>query len=418
MLPLVLALAITHVTVVDVNSGRLQHDMTVVVSGERIAGMGSFQPPQDTEAIDGRGKYLIPGLWDMHVHLSGTTASALPVLVANGVTSVRDMGSRLGEIDDWRTRIAAGVMIGPRILRVGPILNGQKFNELQLVTGNPDETRGVVRALKQVGVDFIKIHRRLPRDSYFALIDEARKLSIPVVGHIPMTVSPEEASNAGQSTIEHTETLFEGTFSAGLKGPLARAIRRFREAGGPKLFATFAKNHTVVDPTLSPWFALIDDPGFDDPNLRYVAASSRRQIKPVAPADLKEMRDTFAEFKEVVRQMHRAGVPLVTGSDIAGARIPGFTLHRELSLLVECGLTPLEALRASTVVPAQLVGKASDLGSVEEGKLADLVLLDANPLDDIQNTQRISAVVIGGKFLRRAELDRLLESAVKLAAAN
>ena len=141
----------------------------------------------------------------MHVHLSWTTASALPLLVANGVTCVRDLGSDLAQIDAWRAEIAAGVRVGPRMVRAGPILNGQSFNRYQLVTGNPDQARGIVRALKQVGVDFIKVHRRVPRDSYFTIVDEARKQGLALVGHIPMTVTPEEASDAGQ-LIEHTET--------------------------------------------------------------------------------------------------------------------------------------------------------------------------------------------------------------------
>ncbi len=185
----------------------------MVIDNGRITGIaksGAARIPPGSELVDGRGKFLIPGLWDMHVHLSWTTASALPVLIANGITGVRDMGSQLAEIDAWRTKIAAGLLIGPCIVRAGPILNGQKFNAFQLVAGNPDQTRGVVRALKQVGVDFIKVHRRLPRDSYFALIDEAKQQGLKVVGHIPMTVTPEEASDAGQATLEHADTLFEG----------------------------------------------------------------------------------------------------------------------------------------------------------------------------------------------------------------
>lgn len=171
--------------------------MMVVIRDGRITSIEkSGAVRKNTQVVQGRGKFLIPGLWDMHVHLSWTTASALLVLVANGVTGVRDMGGRLGEIDEWRTRIAAGLLVGPRVVRSGPILNGQKFNSYQMVPGNPDETRGVVRALKEVGVDFIKIHRRLPRDSYFALIDEAKRQGLTVVGHIPMTVTPEEASDA------------------------------------------------------------------------------------------------------------------------------------------------------------------------------------------------------------------------------
>ena len=411
------SLAITHVTVIDVSSGAVQTDMTVVVAGNRIAELGkSATVPKNARVVDGRGKFLIPGLWDLHVHLSWTTEIALPVLVANGVTSVRDMGGRLGELDAWRTKIEAGLLVGPRIVRVGPILNGRSFNPLQMVPGNPDETRGVVRALKFVGVDFIKVHRRLPRDSYFALIDEAKKQGLTVVGHIPMTVTPEEASESGQATIEHTETLFEGTFSTGLiDSQLPDAIKKFRADGAGKLFARFVKNHTVVTPTLVAYRSIIqsaDTSTFQDPRFRYVAFSLKKQfqqqVKPLPDSELTVIKQTFAEFLEVVRQMNRSGVTLMAGSDIAGPRVPGFTLHDELALMVEAGLTPVQALRAATLTPAEVLHKVNDLGSIEGGKIADLLLLDANPLEDIHNTQRISAVVLNGRFFDRKALDSLL----------
>jgi imidazolonepropionase-like amidohydrolase len=204
--PQIRILAFTHVTVINPAGGPPASNMTVVITGERITAVGnsgSVPIPRRARVINSAGKYLIPGLWDMHVHLSWTTATALPVLIANGVTGVRDMGGRLSELDEWRAKINAGVLVGPRIVRAGPILNGRQFNPLQLVSGNPDETRGVVRALKHVGVDFIKTHRRMPRDSYFALVDETKKQGLTLVGHIPMTVTPEEASDAGQATIEH-----------------------------------------------------------------------------------------------------------------------------------------------------------------------------------------------------------------------
>jgi imidazolonepropionase-like amidohydrolase len=438
------ALAITHVTVVDTMGGPAQQDVTVVIRNRRIASIektGSTSVPKDAQQVDGRGKFLIPGLWDMHVHLSWSTSSALPALVANGVTGVRDMGGRLSEIDEWRMKIAAGLLVGPRIIRAGPMLNGQKFNSYQMVPGNPDETRGVVRALKEVGVDFIKVHRRLPKDSYFAAIDEAKRQGLQLVGHIPMTVTPEEASNAGQATIEHTETLFEGTFSAGLKeGQLPAAIRRFRseasEKGDPlslgegrgqgkKLFAQFVKNGTVVTPTLATWRFTIQslDPSTpEDPRSRYVALSLRKEAqkgaKSVSPEMLAGMKETFAELREVVRQMNRSRVTLMAGTDTAGPRIPGFGLHDELAILAEVGLTPLQVLQAATLIPARLMKNTSDFGTVETGKIADLVLLDADPLDDIRNTQRISAVVIGGKLLLRADLDELLREAERLASKN
>ncbi|HWT00628.1 MAG TPA: amidohydrolase family protein [Pyrinomonadaceae bacterium] len=424
-------LVLTGVTVIDVTgAAQPAAGVTVVIEGGRIREVGlaaKVKVPKGARVVNASGKYLIPGLWDMHVHLSWTKASALPVLVANGVTSVRDLGGRLDELDAWRTEIAAGLRVGPRILRAGPILNGRSFNPLQMVPGNPDETRGVIRALKYVGVDFIKVHRRMERDSYLAAIDEAKKQGLALVGHIPMTVTPEEASDAGQVTIEHTETLFEGTFSERNKDrKLPDAIRQFRDGGeAEKLFARFAKNGTVVTPTLVAFSSIIEayDPALPpNPLKRYVALSykeeERKRAQTISAEDLAETKATFAELKEVVRLLHKAGVTLMTGSDIAATRVPGFTLHDELALLVGAGLTPLEALRAATVTPARVMKKEKDLGTIEAGKLADLVLLDANPLDDIGNARRIRAVIVNGKLLDRAALDRLLAEAERDALKN
>ena len=422
-------LAFTRVTLIDGRSAEPVPEMTVVVIGGRIAEVGRtgiVTVPKDARVFDATGKFLIPGLWDMHVHLSWTTPTALPVLLANGVTGVRDMGGHLGEIDEWQTKIRGGLLMGPRIVRAGPTLNGQKFNPLQMVAGNPDETRGVIRALKQVGVDHIKVHRRMLRDSYFAAVEEAKKQQLPLVGHIPMTVRPEEASDAGQATIEHTETLFEGTFTAALNGRrLADAIRQFRAEAAEKLFARFVKNGTVVTPTLIAYRSAIDghDPTLPpDPRQRYVARSQKRAAQQretqVSPEVLAELKETFAELREVVRLMNRSGVILITGSDVAVTRVPGFTLHDELVLFVDSGLTPWEALKAATLMPAKVVNRAGDLGSIEAGKIADLILLDANPLADIRNTQRIRAVIADGKLFDRAALDALLVEAARAAESN
>ncbi len=424
-LPPSASLAIAHVNVINTEDGSIQRNMAVLIRNGRIVSVegagGSI--PGEVQQIDGRGKFLIPGLWDMHVHLSWTTASALPVLVANGVTGVRDAGSDLTEIDDWRTKIAAGLLIGPRIVRAGPILNGQSFNRYQLVTETADQARGIVRALKQVGVDFIKIHRRVPRDAYFTIMDEAKKQGLAVVGHIPMTVRPEEASDAGQ-LIEHEETLFEGTFSADLT-PAERpgALRRFYAEVADTLFARFVRNQTPVTSTLVAWQETVAwvDHGLSDPRLRYVARSQIEALKRMPPLSAEEqagVKQTFAELKEALRRLNRSGVMLLAGSDVAGPRIPGFSLHDELALMVDAGLTPLQALRSATLNPAKIFKRDNDFGSITPGRLADLVLLDANPLDDIRNTQRIAAVVMGGKLLLRPDLDALLRTGEEMASKN
>ncbi len=353
-------LAITNATVIDAAGSPPLPDTTVVIEGERIRATGRISAPDGAVIVQGRGMYLIPGLWDMHAHLCWAKESALSALLANGVSGVRDMGGHLYEIDAWRARIEVGVLPGPRVVRAGPILNGRKANQYQVLTGGADEARGVVRALKQAGVDLIKVHRRVEREAYFAIADEAKRQELPLAGHIPMTITPEEASDAGQQ-IEHVETLFEGTFSDGLDDsdwPLA--IEKFRAAGGAeRLFERFARNSTVFDPVLIGYRSLIDAAEGSlaaDPRSRYVAASFRQAGKAQPAADaaqLETQRRTFAQFIEIVRAARASGVTMIAGTDLAAARLPGFHLHDELALLAEAGLSPAEALRAATLDTGQ-----------------------------------------------------------------
>jgi imidazolonepropionase-like amidohydrolase len=272
--------------------------------------------------------------------------------------------------------------------------------------------RDAARELDEAGVDFLKTHRRTSRDAYFALIDEGAKLDLDVVGHIPMQVEPEEAAASGQATIEHTETLFEGTFDAARTERWPAAVRRFRSAGADALFARIVENGVPVTPTLVPWALVLEGPGGSE---RYVAASMRAAAQPISDEDRREWEELFPEFLAVVGHLNRAGVTLLAGTDIATDRPPGFTLHRELELLVDAGLTPAEALGAATSTPALVLGVEDRLGTVEPGKLADLVLLDADPLDDISNTRRIDAVVARGRLFGRADLDALLDDGERLA---
>ncbi len=360
-------LTIANVDVVDVAGGRVVPEQSVVIREGRIA----FGEPEG-EIVDGRGKFLMPGLWDMHVHLCWKGEASLEELVRYGVTAVRDMGGHLHQLDAWRAEIEAGERIGPRIWRAGPILNGASYNEYQRVIADGDEARAAARELARAGVDFLKTHRRTSREAYFALIDEGRKLGLDVVGHIPMEVEPAEAVASGQATIEHTETIFEGTWDATRTEPWPQAVRRFRHEKADELFARFVENDVPLTPTLVPW-ALVLDEGDE------------------------EWEELFPEFVAVVGQMHEVGMTLLAGTDIAADRPTGTTLHRELALLVEAGLSPAEALRAATITPARVLGVDDELGTVEDGKLADLVLLDSNPLEDISNTRRIATVIARGR---------------------
>jgi imidazolonepropionase-like amidohydrolase len=424
-------IAIVHATVIDATGAPPQTDMTVVIVGDRITQLGKaavVEIPPQAQVLDAKGKFLIPGLCDMHVHLSWTGPSALPVLVANGVTRVRDMGGILAEIDEWRAGIAAGTLAGPAIVRAGPALNGKEFAFHQLAVTSDAEARAAVRTLHKVGVDFIKIHRALSREAYFALIEEARRLQIPVAGHVPTTVSPAEASDAGQASLEHTETLFEGTFSAqmtNVREELLEAIIRFKQTDAGTLFARFARNGTAFTPTLVAYRRSAEPPEAwtNDPRDRFVSSRSRRlsrdNVTPAPATVLAARKRVFAEFVELVGLMNRNGVTLLAGTDLATIGIyPGFSLHDELALLVEAGLTPMQALQAATRNPAKFLGRLEQLGTIEAGKVADLVLLDANPLEDIRNTQKIRAMILNGRLLNRRELDKLLTEAAASAKTH
>jgi imidazolonepropionase-like amidohydrolase len=423
------ALVLAHVAVIDASGGPPRDNVTIVVQGDRITAVdpsAKSQVPAGAQVVDARGKFVMPGLWDMHVHLSWAKQSALPALVANGVTSVRDAGGDLEEIDLWRRQIRDGRISGPRILRCGSVVDGPKPGSLyRLTVTNEAEARQAVRTLKKQGVDFIKIHNAVPREAYFALADEARRAGIKFAGHIPKTIGLMEACQAGQNSIEHMDTLAEGVLAseAAQKGKsLVSVFQEFAKTSGPELIKCLAARGSAVTPTLirtATALALMETRKEDDPRAKYLSDFARRRSDQFYPltmkipdAEVAERRKLFNEFPKFVLAMQRAGVILLAGTDLAGRGIyPGFSLHDELALLVAAGLTPLEAIQSATLNPARYFGLEADLGSIASGKIADLVLLDASPLDDIRNTTRIRAVVIGGRYLPRDELDTLLRKA-------
>jgi len=431
------ALAITHVTVIDVAGGAPNPDMTVTVRGGRIAEIkrSSRKAPAETHVVDGRGKFLIPGLWDMHVHtnfgdwLPGGKELILPLFVANGITGVRDMGGDLQLLKAWRTQIDAGTILGPRMVMSGPMIDGAPphFPASVPVT-TAAEGRKAVDDLKLGGADFIKVQSYIPRDAYFAVADESKKQGMTFVGHVPDAIRASEASNAGQKSIEHYTGIFEGCSTIEdelLKGPKGprRVVETYSAPKCAALLALLAKNGTWQVPTLfwerGQW--LIDDLDLSQsPGAKYAASSLCSQTyKKFTHSILKELdtdpvsyrRQFVAKELEMTLAMHRAGVPLMAGTDTAAGVyvIPGFSLHQELELFVKAGLTPMEALQTATLNPAKFLGRTRDLGTVAKGKFADLVLLDANPLADIRNTQKISAVVLGGRYFSRADLDGILK---------
>jgi imidazolonepropionase-like amidohydrolase len=414
------SLAIAHATVIDGNGAEL-HDRTITITGNRISEI-SNQIPRGARVVDARGLFVIPGLWDMHVHLSLTKASALPAFLANGVTGVRDMGGLLRELDEWRVAIASGARPGPGIYRAGPMLNGKTFNEFQIAVEDAQQARGAVRALHKAGVDFIKVHAAILRDAYRGVKEEADRLGIRFVGHIPRDVSPEETSAAGQLTLEHVQAFVDRFSRLMPPDKVAPFLARFRKEEAPRLFDLFAKSGSWFTPTLTPTKTAIHLGDHQpDPRDRYVSKTSKAitadlMTRPeyqemIRPASVARQEREFGELVPLTTQLHKSGVGLLAGTD-TGASIlyPGFSLHDELALLVEAGLTPIEALQAATRNPARAMHR-DDIGTVEVGKLADLVLLSANPLADIRNTTKIHAVVYNGELHDRRSLDALLRRA-------
>jgi imidazolonepropionase-like amidohydrolase len=411
---------IAHITVIDTKNGRRLFNRNVEIIGGRIAAIsnGGFPKSKNTRIIDGRRKFLIPGLWDMEVHLSWCKESAIPLLIANGVTDVRDMGGDFDEIERWRTEISSGQMIGPHILQVGPMLNGESFNKYQLAARDSGETRGIVRTLKFIGVDGLEVERRLSKNVYMVLMDEAKRQGLPVGGHVQLSTSPEEASNAGQRTIENMESLYYGTFANGIaQKDLPGAIDKFLSStASDTLFKIFVRNHTAVTPVLNTFDWSINQlrpNAAVDANSRYVALSLKQEAAKakMTAENLVLLKTELPALMHTTDKMYCDGVIILAGTDIAGARVPGFSLHSELEELVKAGLSPLAALQTATINPAIVLGIDSDYGSIEAGKIANLVVLDADPLTNIENTRKISGVIVGGKYLNLDAIHQLLKKA-------
>jgi imidazolonepropionase-like amidohydrolase len=385
-------LAITHVTVIDCTGAPAKPNSTVVLTGHLISAVGpseSVAIPANARVIEANGKFLIPGLWDMHGHLTDATEDAFPLLIMNGVTGVRDMGGDLDQIDRWRAEIENGSRVGPHIIRAGPFVDGPKEGvSNRLTVRTPEEARKAVHDLKARGVDFIKVHNALPPDAFFALMDEAHKEHIPVAIHLPKNVSSAEASDAGAASLEHVETMYESAMWR--KGATAKTVEQAQDEilgpAGQELFQRFIKNGTWYVPTLVAY-----ERGF------VLWSNDADALLPRLQIHQKNI--------EVVRRMHKAGVPIMAGSDFSDwGMVPGVDLHNELALLVEAGFTPLEALQAATLNPAKFLGKTDVFGTIQVGRIADLVLLDMNPLEDISHTRKIHAVVLRGKFYPMASI--------------
>lgn len=436
------SIAFENVTVIDISSAALLENRTVLVIEDRIARVApatSAVAPAGARRIDASGKYLIPGLIDAHVHTWYAGIDHRGLFIANGVTAVRDMAApwaHLDEIRKWRKEITEGVAVGPRMWATGqPVVGVESEHPWAIKVADAEQARQAVRRLEAAGADFVKILNHLPPDAFYALMEEARARKLPVAGHVPRELTVLGVAEAGVASIEHVS--LGGLMLASAAN---EAEARDRLLGGESYFSVLPDLHASLDPdkalrvygelrlrnvAVSPtisFFATLAQMSAGGAEairndwMRYVPASYgelwAKQAKAV-PAAL--MTANFEKGLEALRVMKASGVSVLAGTDVIKPYlVPGFSLHQELSLLVEAGFSEQEALYSATRETALFLGQEK-LGLIQEGMLADFVLLDNDPLTDIANTRKIWAVVADGRLYERGDLDQML-SEIEAAA--
>lgn len=453
-------IVLQHITVIDGSGAPPATDMSVVIADGWVTAVGpaaATKVPVGAMLVDGRGRYLIPGLWDMHVHLTTEAPHGpepagsdlpvarsyfLPLLIGYGVTGVRDMAGDLRVLQAWRKAIATGEVIGPRIIATGYKIGQEK----PVVPGAPprvrdsDAARHAVQALKEAGADFVKIDLA-SGDIAPAVAEESKRVGLAFVGHIPVDADAGAFSDLGMRSLEHQLGLPLSCSGAadslrtrfrelrrrpklllklyawfGWANPEDRLRARMVETHDPARCAAladrFVRNGTWNSPTLHLLRNLgrVDWAQDTSAARRYQPAALRR-VGRLEPSDtLRALRQKYYRLNLVItREFFRRGVGTLAGTDApVDDAIPGLSLHEELELMVEAGLTPLEALHTATSAPAEFLGLADSVGTVAVGRRADLLILTADPSVDIRNTRRIEAVILGGKLLPRPQLDAML----------
>ena len=437
-----LDLAITNIHLIDVVTGEVQSNRVVIIHNKRIFSIdsGKLSDAYTYKKLHyAEGKYMIPGMWDMHAHpddpevwrMNPTKEARdmlMPLFVTNGVTGIRDMGGDLGVVKRWRQMGEEGRLLVPEIVACGPLLDGPNpMWDGSVGINGPEEVPKVVDSLIEAGIDFLKVYSLLPRNTYFALADYANRKKVPFVGHVPMTVLPSETATTGMKSQEHLLEIINETFSDknGLDqldtiedryGRYAARnqymIDHFDRGKMDSLNKLFVKNDIYQTPTLSMWKknAWFEEEVIKDDSLLSYLPHYLRKYWTVGVNDHLNNRDNqafidtkrslYQQYLVIVRMMNKAGVQLLAGTDMGANPLcfPGIGLHNELADLVYAGLSPLEALQTATINPSRFLEMDDYYGTLEKDKYADLVILDKNPLENIENIRSVDAVIKSGEL--------------------
>jgi len=427
--------AITSVAIVDVENGTVLPDQTVLIAGDRIEKIGprsEVSVPQGSRSIDGRGLYLMPGLVDAHVHYFDPPVFGR-LMIANGVVLVRDMGMPTDTILKLRDQLNRGETLGPEMIATGAILDGSPplIPPISIGLETPEEGRAAVVRQADAGVDMIKVYSRLDREVFLAIVAEAERQGLKVVGHVPDSIYIEAAAKAGLRSSEHyfgfekvIARLLGEPANQELVGMTSEAnayLQRLGEVHPDELRAVYgrlAASGLTICPTVVTFKAFSNQSTFQTgrfPRSEYVSPGVRDLWKQWAGQSNME-KYVWRNWARMVTGLNRAGVPLMVGTDLMVPGIlPGFSVLEEMAIWQEAGIAPADVLRSATMVPAQFMGLGDRLGSVSEGKTASLALVRANPLEDVRNARQIEGVFLRGRYFSRDDVDQLLVEARELA---
>ncbi len=450
-------LCIENISTIDPEAGLIENQTVIIKSGKiyKVFSSNEIRLAKNNKIIDGTGKYLIPGLWDAHVHfayIEDLAPSMFALFLSYGITSVRDTGGEIEFVKSLKEKAMNNPTDAPRVMIAGPLLDGisnvydgsdNNHPPLSVRLASLEEVAKYVNKLDSIGVDFLKAYEMLSLEQFIMIAQMAKEKGLKVTGHIPLSMDVISASNAGLSSMEHMRNLELScasnadellkqrreilTTGEGDPGSLLRlliyqdqrevAIQNYDKNKANEILQVLAKNQTWQIPTLVLSTASSEKyftyPEWQE-SFKYLPDSIGQQWKKNTDAmkdgKVTPFRQQYSRWLfDMVKKIHQADIDIMAGTDCPIFYMtPGYSLHQELIMLVEAGLSPLDALKTATLNPAKYFNLENELGSIQENKWADLVILDANPLEDIRNTQRINAVIKQGKYYDRKKIDQLL----------